>query len=148
MSWLRGIPVILAGGLCCLLASCAAPDAGLQARLQDEDPQVRLAAVVEAGQTHDRKAAALLVERLNDGESDVRFFAILSLEKITGMTMGYRYYDPQPKRDQAVAQWRQWLLTGKMPPAEKSSVSLTLRPAPASQPSSQPAAGPARGTSS
>jgi HEAT repeat protein len=79
---------------------------------QHEDPQVRINAVVAAGEARDRAAVPLIVDRLTDSESDVRFFAIMSLQKITGQTMGYRHFDPPQLRDQAVQRWRQYLLDG------------------------------------
>jgi hypothetical protein len=33
----------------------------------------------------------------------------IALEKMTGLTLDYRYYDPWPEREQAVERWRQWL---------------------------------------
>ena len=95
-----------------LMSSCAAGGASLYQRLQDEDPKVRLQAVVEAGQRHDHRAVGLLVERLGDGDEDVRLFASLALERVTGQTMGYRFYDLPEARQQAIDRWRQYLLKG------------------------------------
>jgi len=92
-----------------LLPSCAGGGPTLYQRLQDEDPKVRLAAVVEAGQAKDRKALALLVERLSDSEKDVRFYTIIALERITGQTLDYRFYDSPEAREQAVGRWRQYV---------------------------------------
>jgi hypothetical protein len=41
----------------------------------------------------------------------------MSLQKITGQTMGYRYYDPPQERAEAVQRWRQWLKDRGAPPA-------------------------------
>lgn len=84
----------------------------LYQRLEHEDPSVRVAAIVEAGQNKDRKAVPFLVDRLGDSDSCVRFYAILALEKITGKTMGYRYYEVPQQRAAAEERWRQWLGTG------------------------------------
>ena len=78
---------------------------------------------MEAGNTHDRKALPLLVERLGDSDSDVRFFAILALEKITSQRLGYESYDSEPLREAAIARWRQYLLTGKVPQSQPASAS-------------------------
>jgi hypothetical protein len=66
-------------------------------------------AVVEVGQKKDPKALPFLVDRLTDSEPEVRMFAIVSLHKITGQTLGYRHYDPATVRAAAVGRWRSWL---------------------------------------
>ena len=100
-----------------LLSSCAGGGPTLYQRLQDEDAKVRIAAVVEAGQTKDRKALALLVERLNDSEKDVRLYAIIALERITGQTLGYQFYEPSEARERAVERWRQYVAKAATMPA-------------------------------
>jgi hypothetical protein len=90
---------------------CSAPRPDLYHRFQDEDPSVRAGAAVEAGRLKDPNAAPYLVDRLSDTESEVRFFAALALEKITGQTMGYRYYESSDRREEAIARWREWLKT-------------------------------------
>lgn len=77
--------------------------------MQAEDPDERIEAIVQAGEQRDRGAVPHLVDRLTDSEADVRFFAIESLERITGKTMGYEYYAPREQRRQAVERWRDWL---------------------------------------
>jgi len=93
-------------GLC---GACSPGGRGLCQRLKDEDPAVRRQAVIEAGQSRDAQAVPLLVDCLEDSEGDIRFFAILALEKITGTTMGYKYYADFAERRQAVNRWREWL---------------------------------------
>ena len=92
-------------------ASCNRFSPSRYQRLQNEDPAVRIQAIREAGQAKDDKAVPYLVDRLTDSEADVRVFAIISLERITGRTMGYRHYDPARQRIKAVARWRKWLET-------------------------------------
>ena len=75
----------------------------------DDDPAARLAAITKAGQTKDRQAIPYLVDRLEDSEPDVRFFAIIALRKITDETFGYQYYKPRHLRAEAVLKWRRWL---------------------------------------
>ena len=70
---------------------------------------VRADASYRAGEARDKSAVALLVERLEDPEADVRFFAVGALQRITGETFGYRYFDDDATRAQAVGRWRQWL---------------------------------------
>ena len=88
---------------------CAEPPEQLYAQLQDEDPTVRTSAIVQAARFKDTGSLSLLVDRLADPESDVRFFAIVALKKITGETMGYNHYDPPAERAEAIAKWREWL---------------------------------------
>jgi len=85
------------------------PQADLAAQLQDEDPSVRAEAAVEAGRHNRQDVLALLVERLDDREETVRMVSIVSLEKLTGQRMGYRYYLPREDRQKAIARWRDWL---------------------------------------
>lgn len=103
--------IFLAGGglWVCFLSGCTSPPEDLYAQLQHEDPSVRNQGIALAGRTKDRRAVPYLVDRLTDSQEDVRFFAILALERITGQTMGYRYYEPPPKRLEAVRCWRKWL---------------------------------------
>ncbi len=93
---------ILAGG-------CIPEGSNLYTKLQSEDPSVRLEAIHTAGQGKDPKTLPYLVDRLSDSEQEIRFFAILALERITGQTMGYEYYGPVAQRNEAVRRWRDWL---------------------------------------
>ncbi len=102
--------IILAGllgglGLC---GGCVAADGEISRQLQDKNPEVRIRAIVQAGETKDDKAVPYLIECLGSDESDVRFFAYIALEKITGETMGYRYYESVDSQADAIQRWRQW----------------------------------------
>jgi len=90
-------------------AGCNQFSPSLYQRLQNEDPAVRIQAILRAGDAKDQKAVPYLVDRLTDSEADVRVFAIGALERITGRTMGYHHYDPARQRLEAVARWRKWL---------------------------------------
>jgi len=92
-----------------MLPGCSPPGETLYERLQDENPTVRVRAVIQAGQAKDPKAVPYLIDRLSDSERDVQFYAFLSLEKITGHTTDHRYYDSPQDRAAAEQQWRQWL---------------------------------------
>ncbi len=91
------------------MVGCNSGDRSLYEGLQSEDPAVRIEAVAGAGETKDPKAVPYLVDRLTDSESEVRMFAAIALEKITGLTHGYRHFDPPARRAEAVAAWREWL---------------------------------------
>ncbi len=77
--------------------------------MNSPDPGQRIHAIVEAGEQGRQEAVPLLVDRLEDEDIAVRFFAIQSLEKITGETKGYRYYDPPGLQARAVRRWRSWV---------------------------------------
>ena len=81
--------------------------------LLSEDPAVRIAAIKLAGQRKDKKALGLLIERLNDTESDVRLFASIAIRKIVGEKtfneIGWKFYQPTSQREKAVQRWRNWL---------------------------------------
>ena len=109
---MRYLRVTLLGNvwsLACLVGGCGPSGEELYRKLQDKDPSVRIAAAVRAAELKDEKAVPHLVERLSDGEDDVRFFAYIALRKITGQTMGYRYYDPPQPRAEAIRRWREWM---------------------------------------
>jgi hypothetical protein len=99
---LMALSVLWAGG-------CATPSAELYRQFQSEDPAQRIDAAVKAGDAKDKGSIPYLVERLNDDESEVRFFSFLALKKITGQTMGYEYYLPLADREAAVQRWREWM---------------------------------------
>ena len=77
--------------------------------MNSRDPGERIHAIVEAGEQGRQEAVPLLVDRLEDEDEAVRFFAIQSLERITGESRGYRYYDPPGLRARAVRRWRSWV---------------------------------------
>ena len=95
-------------------------------RLRSEDPTERMQAIVEAGVERDANAVPFLVDRLTDSEDHLRLGAILALERITGTRRGYRHFDEEWKRYEAVRRWRRWLDHRA-----------------ATQPATQPAEGPA-----
>lgn len=102
--------IILTGFLCGagLCGGCVAADGDLPRQLQDKDPQVRIRAIAHAAEIKDDKSVPYLVECLASDESDVRFFAFIALQKITGQTMGYRYYESTESRNEAIRRWREW----------------------------------------
>ncbi len=92
-----------------IVVGCAAPAESLPAKFQNADPQVRIEAIREAGQTRNTAAVPYLIDRLSDSQADIRLFAIMALRDITGQTHGYNVYEPAPQRAAAIARWRQWL---------------------------------------
>lgn len=55
----------------------------------------------------------LLVDRLEDEDEAVRFFAIIALDKITGERLGYDYAQPAAERAKAVERWREYVQRGQ-----------------------------------
>ena len=100
---------VLIAGVLATAAGCSQPSAELYSQFQSGDPAQRVAAIVQAGERKDPSAVPYLVDRLTDPQRDVRFFAIVSLEKITGQRMGYQEWASPQERQQAVGRWRQWL---------------------------------------
>lgn len=90
-----------------LLGGCGGP-VDIADDFQNEDPKVRISAIKRAGQEKLESATPYLIDRLTDSEAEVRMFAILALQEITGLTHDYRYYDGADLRNQAVARWRKW----------------------------------------
>ncbi len=93
--------------------------------IQSPDPSVRIKAVIYAGNSGDKRAVPLLVDRLEDDDEVVRLAAIESLKQLTGRDFDYRNYDPPYKRLVAVERWRKWLKEGqpaldKQKPPKKS----------------------------
>ncbi len=78
-------------------------------RLDSDDPAVRVPAIKASGDAKRQKDVPALVDYLGSEDPVVRMFAIDSLEKLTGVTLGYRYYEDDFERSQAIARWREYL---------------------------------------
>lgn len=101
---------VLATIPCLLTVGCIEPlPASNRARIQHEEPSVRIKAIVEAGRERDDKAVPLIVDRLEDEDEGVRLYAIIALEKITGERFGYDYGDSMSERAGAVERWRNFV---------------------------------------
>jgi hypothetical protein len=81
----------------------------ISADLQSEYPEIRAKACIRAGDARDGAVIGLLVERLEDPETEVRMLAIDALDRITGQRQGYRWAAGADDRAAAVARWREWL---------------------------------------
>ncbi len=98
-------------GLLCLLPACRSSAA---ARLSAADPSERAAAIVALADSGDAGAVHKLVDLLDDRDRGVRMYANLALLRLCGRDMGYRYYDPEPQRAEAVRRWRNALRDGEV----------------------------------
>lgn len=105
-----GLPRVLvcAIGLVQFLG-CAAPSTPYPESLISERPAERIAAIKHAAEIGDQSVIAILVQRLEDPDEAVRFFAIIALEKLTGERFGYEYFDSEVERARAVARWRRYV---------------------------------------
>jgi HEAT repeat protein len=90
-------------------AGCGGGASSVADKLQAEHPSERVSGCISAAERGDMSALPLLVERLEDRDADVRFFAIGALRRLTRQTLGYRYFDDARRRAGAVHRWRQWL---------------------------------------
>ena len=102
----------LCGMLVGLLGCGPRPDA-TAVRLEEPDPDDRIRAIVvatrQAEEDPGADVTAALVDRLDDEDDAVRFFAIGALDRLTGRRFGYRAYDPVEVRRLAVERWRRYL---------------------------------------
>ena len=97
-------------GVASLAVGCGGPRADGPS-LFSRDPVRRIPAmkqVVRGGDVQPDEARALVKSLVSDDPA-VRLYAIGALERLTGETFGYRYYDGPAKREPAVKRWRQWL---------------------------------------
>ncbi|MCP4592535.1 MAG: HEAT repeat domain-containing protein [bacterium] len=103
----RFIGVRLAvAGACVIGVGCRSSGGGARARLESPDPADRARAIVELANHHDEGAVPALIDRLDDEDEAVRFFAILALERLTGSRHGYDYAADAGHRRAAVERWR------------------------------------------
>lgn len=137
---------VLALAVVFCLVGCSPQSTGptLYQRLQDANPEVRVQAMMEAADRKDSKALPYIVENLGSDDGDVRLFAGMTLQKITGQTMGYNFYAPRAERDAAIGRWRQWLKGSRaesQPHADAATqdASTTTTPAATATAASNPA---------
>jgi hypothetical protein len=103
MVWLRPL-CILAGLVAC---GCSAPRGPFL--VTEADPANKIPAIVQAVEDKDLSAAKQMVIDLDNDDPAVRFYAIEGLERLTGQTLGYRYYDNDLARQPAIKRWQAWV---------------------------------------
>ncbi|MCK4660053.1 MAG: HEAT repeat domain-containing protein [Phycisphaerae bacterium] len=89
---------------------CGGDASQLRMSLESPDPSVRALAIVRATDQGDQSIVPFLVDRLEDEDAAVRFYAILGLEELTGDRLGYHYMDSEAKRRASVERWRRFLV--------------------------------------
>ena len=74
---------------------------------------MKIPAYKRAVRKKDPAAVRQLVSDLESDDPAVRLYAIHALQGLTGERFGYRYYDGDERREEAVGKWRQWLAAGE-----------------------------------
>ncbi len=99
--------ILVLGLLVC--AGCGPREANVAVRLQRKASVDRIREIRRIDASGDASSVSLLVQRLDDGDSAVRFAAIITLERITGERLGYRYGASSVDRGEAVGRWRAYV---------------------------------------
>ena len=73
-------------------------------------PEVATEAMSQAARNKSSRAIVPLVKRLHAEDPVIRLSAIRALKEITGQDLGYRSYEPQVKRVEAIERWQDWLV--------------------------------------
>ncbi len=101
------------------MTACAGDRTAPIRQLESADASERILAIVKLAKLNEQNPDSndpeapgsivpLLVDRLEDEDEGVRFFAIVALHKLTGTRLGYHYGDPDHVRRQAVQRWRRF----------------------------------------
>ena len=77
--------------------------------VSNPDPSGKIPAIVQAAKKGDRRVLNQLVKDLDNDDPAVRFYAIRTLEQLTGERLGFVYFDDEVERKPALARWSQWL---------------------------------------
>ena len=96
----------LALSLCVLAGGCVPRESP---HIGAIDPSNNIPAIQEAARTNDHNAIPAIVRQLDSDDPAVRFYAIEALQKLTGQTLGYQFYDDANLRKDEVARWRRWI---------------------------------------
>ena len=100
-----------------LLAACLAAGGCFPRESQSigaADPMNSIPAIQQAAATNDQQAVPALVKQLNNDDPAIRFYAFGALQRMTGNSFGYRFYDDVDERRPAVKRWQQWLNQRKL----------------------------------
>jgi len=102
------VRLIVMSGLVLTLA-CGCATRYSRRDIESPDASQRAAAIRVAADHNDREAIPLLVDRLEDDDEAVRFFAINALDRMTGRRFGYVFYRSPAEQEAAINRWRAWL---------------------------------------
>lgn len=95
-----------------MLAGCVSTGSS-RADISSESVDHRIRGIKVAAETRDWGSVPLIVDRLEDEDQAVRFYAILALERITGERFGYDYARPSRERAEAIQEWRLYVKRGE-----------------------------------
>lgn len=99
---------VLGWAVCILALSGCAANEFCARQLQSADPLERARGCKRAGGSGDPALVPLLVDRLEDRDQGVRFYAAQALRELTGKDFHYRESDPPQARAEAVRRWREY----------------------------------------
>jgi len=101
------LAVLVSIPLC--FAGCAGSE--LRPDLDSRDPAARIMALkqIAADGRADYRTLERVIDELCSSDAAVRFYAIHTLQSLTGQTMGYRWFASAAQRDEPVKAWRRWL---------------------------------------
>ena len=108
-TWIAAWAAVVCGTLA--HAGCVHPRRPIV--VTDPDPTVKIPAYKRAVRKKDPAAVRQLVKDLESDDPAVRLYAIHALDELTGERFGYRYYDGDEQRQEAVDRWQQWLAAGE-----------------------------------
>jgi hypothetical protein len=94
------------------------------------DPSVKIPAIKQAVRQGDADVVPQLVKDLDSDDPAVRLYAIEALERLTGQTFGYRYFDDERERAPALKRWQEWLSRRNHPDTRNAASDATVEAAP------------------
>jgi hypothetical protein len=77
--------------------------------LRSDEVAGRIPAMKLAAEKRDLAAVPSLIDSLASDDSAERLYAIQALQRITGQTLDYHYYDTDANRAAAIERWKAWL---------------------------------------
>ena len=89
--------------------------------VSSEDPSSKIPAIKQSVNERDLGQCEQLIKDLDSDDPAVRFYSIGGLQRLTGQTFDYHYYDDETQRAPAIARWKAWL-------AERNSSPATTQP--------------------
>jgi hypothetical protein len=100
----------LLAGLTVILPGCFQSSTSIGLKdLESPNLDVRIQAIKWAGDNKVKEAVPLLVDRLQEQDKAVRFFAIEALKRIMNTDHGFDYKADAASRAQAIQRWRETL---------------------------------------
>jgi HEAT repeat protein len=99
----------VAGLALVLLSGCASP---LRPNFNSPEAAERILAIERAARAGDQSALPLIVDRLEDEDDGVQFFAMLALEHLAGDRKGLATGQTSAARAAAIGRWRAYVDRG------------------------------------